>query len=211
MHPFLLLLGGAVLAYSETLGHTLLAGIVAVAGSILSVLAKRDKVPLLKSLPKFAPIGSSLSIVLSVLFLLAGAIAVGLPIALVTNTALRIFLPVLGWGLLAMFNTEDLTGIAPAPVASLLLLTGMLSCAHVAPVASCVETKLGPRGPVIVEQVESDLAQQDWADQLARLGPELGWDVLSCVLDNIEHTNADPVKVNRVKQFKTKNAAKLHA
>lgn len=96
---------------------------------------------------------------------------------------------------------------------SFLLLAALatFSCAHVVPVASCVETKLGPRGQAVINEVTLDLAQSNWSDLLLNLGPQLGWDVLSCVLDDIEHTNTDPVKVERVKVFKTKNAAKLKA
>jgi len=115
MHPFLLLLGAAALSYSQTLGHTVLAGLVAGAGALLSALAKRAKIPMLRSLPKFAPAGSALAITLSVLFLTLGCAAVGVSTEYFTNTALKIFVPVLGFGLLTFFDSSDLVGVVPAP------------------------------------------------------------------------------------------------
>ncbi len=215
MHPFLLLLGAATISYSQTLGHTILAGVLAAAGSLLGVLAKRTKIPMLRALPKFAPAGSGLAISMSLVFLLLGVCAIGLSTEYFTSAALKIFVPVLGFGLLTFFDPNDLAGITPTPPSvsvfalSFLALGGAVNCAHVKPVVSCLEQKLGPRAPDILQQVVSDLAQQNWYALLMQLGPDIGWDVLSCALDEVEGSNTDPVKVERVKTFKMKNAAKL--
>ncbi len=215
MHPFMLLLGGAFVSYSQTLGHTLLAGVLAGVGSLLSVLAKRTKIPMLRALPKFAPAGSGLAISMSVVFLTLGVVAIGLSTEYFMNMALKIFVPVLGFGLLTFFDSNDLIGVAPMPpsVATLLctlsLAGGAFGCAHVQPVTACVQEKLGPRASDILRQVAADLAAQNWNALLLQLGPEIGWDVLSCALDEIQFSDTDPVKVERAKQFKTMHAAKL--
>jgi len=213
MHPFLLLLGTAAVTYSQMLGHTLAAGAVAIVGGLLQALAKRAKIPVMRSLPTFAPAGSALSIALSVLFLVAGAVLIGIPIASTTQLgmAARIFFPVLGSGALMMFDTADLAGVTPPPTAVAVLTAFVLpfACAHVPPVTSCIEAKVGNRGPAIVAEVEADIAQSNWNDLLLALGPQLGWDVLSCVLDELE-TNSNPVVAARAKTFKMAHAAKLH-
>lgn len=217
MHPFLLLLGAATISYSQTLGHTILAGSLAAVGTLLSALAKRTKIPMLQALPKFAPAGSGLAISMSLLFLLLGVTSIAVSTEYFTNAALKIFAPVLGFGLLTFFDSNDLSGITPVPPSvsvfafSALALSGAINCAHVKPVVSCLEQKLGPRANDILQQVISDLAQQNWEALLLQLGPDVGWDVLSCALDEVQSTSTDPVKVDRAKQFKLKNAAKLHA
>ncbi len=215
MHPFLLLLGASAISYSQTLGHTIVAGVIAAAGTLLSALAKRTKIPMLRALPKFAPAGSGLAISISLLFLLLGVVSIGVSTEYFTNTALKIFVPVLGFGLLTFFDSNDLAGLAPPPSVSVFALSFLaagstFNCAHVQPVVSCLEQKVGPRAQDILQQVISDLEQQNWSALLMQLGPDLGWDVLACALDEIEHSNTDPVKVDRVKAFKAKNAAKLH-
>lgn len=217
MHSVLLLLGGALIAYSGTLGKSVLAAILTVAGAGLTAISKRDRIPLLKQLPSFAPIGSPLALAISVACLFAGVIALGIPAAVDPSyTAVRIFCPVVGFALLAMFHTEDLIGIAPVPPAAVVMfaLSGVLglagpSCAHVKPVGSCLEEKLGPRASGVLAEVAQDLAQQNWNDLLLSLGPEIGWDALSCALDEVMKSESDPVKVDRAKTFKAKNAAKL--
>lgn len=212
MHPFLLLLGTAAVTYSQMLGHTLTAGAMAIVGGLLQALAKRAKIPVMRSLPTFAPAGSSLSIALSVLFLLAGAVLIGLPIASTTQfgTAARIFFPVLGSGALMMFDAADLSGVTPPPtaVAILTALALPFACAHVPPVTNCIEAKVGNRGPAIVAEVEADIVQSNWDDLLLALGPQLGWDVLSCVLSELQN-NSNPIVAARAKTFKTVHAAKL--
>lgn len=218
MHPFLVVVGGALIAYSQALGHTLAAGICAVVGGLLTSLSKRAQIPVLRALPQFAPAGSAAAFVISVVVFVVGSTAIGLPTEYdIKNDALRIFLPVLGWFMLAGFSTEDLSkdkNASPPTAAMALLLIGLatpsMDCAHVTPVASCVEEKLGPRGPAVMAEVVNDLDQQNWSELLLDLGPTLGWSVLTCVLDDVEHTNPDPVKVQRVKLFKKQQAAKLH-
>ncbi len=215
MHAVLLLLGGALIAYAGTLGKSLLAGILMVTGAGLTAISKRDRVPLLKQLPSFAPAGTTLAMGLSVICLFAGVIALGLPSMFnEPAAAIRIFSPVLGWSLLMLFHTEDLIGIAPVPPTAMVLLAGsfLLSvggCAHVKPVGSCLEEKLGPRAPGVLAEVIRDLAAQNWNDLLLSLGPDVGWDALSCALDEVMKSSTDPVKADRARMFKAKNAAKL--
>lgn len=230
MHPFLLLFGSAAVTYSQALGHTWLAGAVAVVGGLLQVLAKRSRIPILKALPKFAPAGSGVSIALSILFLLAGAVMIGTPIVSTSHLGVagHIFLPVVGSGLLMLFDTNDLAGVSPVPPSTavflaafceaarrmaflvLLALTAFaVSCAHVTPVTDCVEGKVGNQGPVIVAEVENDILQSNWNDLLLALGPQLGWDVLSCVLDELQH-NDNPTVAARAKLFQKLHAKQLH-
>jgi hypothetical protein len=214
MHPWLLLLGSAGVTYAETLGHTWLAGAVAVAGGLLQALAKRSRIPMLRSLPKFAPAGSGISIALSVLFLLAGAVLIGTPIASTSHlgTAGHVFLPVIGSGLLFMFDTNDLAGVSPVPpsaAAFLVAVTLPFACAHVVPVTNCLEGKVGNQGPAIIAEIENDIQQQNWDDLLLALGPQLGWDVLACALDELE-SNKNPVVAARAKTFETVHAKQLH-
>jgi hypothetical protein len=83
------------------------------------------------------------------------------------------------------------------------------ACAHVVPVTNCLEGKVGNQAPAILAQIENDIMQQNWDDLLLALGPQLGWDVLSCALDELEHSN-DPVTAVRAKTFKAVHAKKLH-
>jgi len=215
MHPFLLLLGTAAVTYSQMLGHTWIAGVVAVIGGLLQALAKRAKIPMMRSLPTFAPAGSGPAIALSLLFLVAGAVLIAIPIAATTQfgIAARIFFPVLGSGALMMFDSADLVGVTTPTSAAALLAALMLpfACAHVQPVTNCVEGQLGNQGPVIIAEVEADLAARNLED-LALVAGRIGWVTLGCILDDLEAKGKlTPVQLDTSRKFKTENRAKLHA
>ena len=214
MHPFLLLLGSAAVTYSQMLGHTWLAGAVAVIGGLLQALSKRSKIPMLRALPKFAAPGSGFAIALSVVCLVLGAIMIGTPIVSTSQLGLagHIFLPVVGSGLLMLFDTADLSGVpgTPPTVIVLALSVWAASCAHVQPVTNCLEGKAGNQATAILAEVENDLMQQNWDDLLLVLGPQLGWDVLACALDELQN-NTNPTVAARAKTFESAHADKLHS
>lgn len=83
------------------------------------------------------------------------------------------------------------------------------ACAHVVPVTDCLEGKVGNQAPAILAEVENDFMQQNWDDLLLALGPQLGWDVLACALDELQNSK-NPVVVARAKTFKAVHAKKLH-
>ncbi len=89
------------------------------------------------------------------------------------------------------------------------VLSLSLSCAHVAPVTSCLESKVGDQAPAIIIEVKSDIQQKNWDDLLLGLGPKLGWDVLACALDELE-SNQNATVSDRAKSFKRLHAEKLH-
>jgi hypothetical protein len=84
------------------------------------------------------------------------------------------------------------------------------SCAHVQPVTDCLEGKVGNQAPAVLAEIENDLMQQNWNDLLLGLGPQLGWDVLACALDELQNSQNQTVAA-RAKAFQTGHADELRA